>query len=64
MEGILPWICAEMHWIKLDYIQAKRKSAIGVLYRSTRLIDRDCTCASLKEIILSEIGLEYLRLAN
>ena len=56
MEGILLWLQGEIHWVKLDYIQAKQKSTIGVLYGSMRLVDRDCTRALLEEAVFSEIG--------
>ena len=56
MDGVLPWLQEEMHWIKLDYIQAKRKSTIGVLYGSTSPVDREHTRKPLKEAVLSKIG--------
>ena len=56
MDGVLPWLQEEMHWIKLNYIQAKRKSTIDVLYSSTRSVDREHTRKLLREAVLSEIG--------
>ena len=57
-DKIAPWLREKLHWIKEDYIQAKRVSNIGVLLGGTKSVDRDGTRATLERAIKAEIGRE------
>ena len=51
-----PWLRENLHWVKADYIQARRVSNIGLLLGSTKAVDRDGTRATLEHAIKNEIG--------
>ena len=55
---IVPWLCTNLHWIKKDYIQAKRISNIGLLKGTYNAINLEGTRASLEAAVNSEIGRE------
>ena len=38
-DGIVDWLCKDLHWVKADYIQAKRVSNIGLLTGTYNVVD-------------------------
>ena len=51
-----PWLRENLHWVKADYIQARRVSNIGLLLGNTKAVDQDGTRATLEHVIKNEIG--------
>ena len=55
-DHLSPWLRENLHWVKEDYIQARRISNIGLLMGGTKAVDRDGTRATLEQAIKAEIG--------
>ena len=53
---MVEWLCKELHWVKVDYIQARRISNIGLLTGSYSAMDIQGTRTSLKQAVHNEIG--------
>ena len=51
-----PWLRENLHWVKADYIQARRVSNISLLLGITKSVDRDGTRITLEHAIKNEIG--------
>ena len=57
---IVEWLRKEMHWIKADYIQAKRISNIGILLGTYNAVDKAGTRTALENALFQEIGRKVL----
>ena len=48
---IVEWLRKELHWIKADYIQAKRISNIGILFGTYNAVDKAGTRTALENAV-------------
>ena len=55
-QHLVEWLRRDLHWIKADYIQAKRISNIGILLGSYNAVDMIGTRESLEAAVDREIG--------
>ena len=55
-EQIVEWLRRDLHWVKADYIQAKRISNIGILLGSYNAVDMTGTRDALEKAVDREIG--------
>ena len=54
----MEWLRKGLHWIKKNYIQAKRISNIGLLKGTYNTVDLVGTRTALEKAVLSKIGRE------
>ena len=52
---MVDWLGQDLHWIKEDYIQAKRISTIGFLAYTYRVVDRKQNRQALEKAVSEEI---------
>ena len=52
----MEWIRKDMHWMKDNYIQARRISNIGLLTGSYNVVDMQGTRTALESAVYNEIG--------
>ena len=55
-QHIVEWLRKDMHWVKPDYIQAKRISNIGLLLGTYNAVDMAGTRTALENAVHREIG--------
>ena len=55
-QHIVEWLRKDMHWVKPDYIQAKRISNIGLLLGTYNAVDMAGTRTALENAVYREIG--------
>ena len=57
-DGIVDWLRKDLHWVKADYIQAKRVSNIGLLTGTYIVVDLRRTREALEKAVMAEIQRE------
>lgn len=55
-QHLVEWLRRDLHWIKADYIQAKRISNIGMLLGTYNAVDMVGTRDALENAVYQEIG--------
>lgn len=53
---LVEWLRKDLHWIKADYIQARRISNIGILLGTYSVVDMAGTRTALENAVKKEIG--------
>ena len=57
-DGVVDWLRKDLHWVKADYIQAKRVSNIGLLTGTYNVVNLRRTREALEQAVMAEIQRE------
>ena len=57
-QHLVEWLRKDLHWVKADYIQARRISNIGLLLGTYGAVDVDGTRTAIEQAVKNEIGRE------